>query len=158
MDSTKVLVAIDDEKFAKAIEQMISGLRWEDGTSFKVLHAIEAPVAVANWPSEEYRKAAEALLSSTAERLRQAVPDATVEEVMVEAYAKEAILDLAAEWPADLIILGSHGRRGVERFLLGSVSETVVAHAPCSVVVVRLPGKQKAPPESPESKVKVANV
>ena len=51
--------------------------------------------------------------------------------------ARHEIIDYAAAWPADLIVIGSHGRRGLDRFLLGSVSEGVVRHAPCSVEVVR---------------------
>ena len=51
--------------------------------------------------------------------------------------ARDQIIAYAAEWPADLIVLGSHGRRGFDWFLLGSVSEGVVRHAPCSVEVVR---------------------
>jgi len=58
---------------------------------------------------------------------------------MEEGNQKSVIVDLAAKWPADLVVIGSHGRRGVERFLLGSVSEAVVRHAPCSVQVVRIP-------------------
>ena len=43
---------------------------------------------------------------------------------------------MAAAWPADDIVMGSHGRRGMNRLLLGSVSEGVVRHATCSVQVV----------------------
>jgi nucleotide-binding universal stress UspA family protein len=50
---------------------------------------------------------------------------------------RAVILDQAKEWNADLIIVGSHGRHGLERFLLGSVAEFVAAYATCSVVVVR---------------------
>jgi nucleotide-binding universal stress UspA family protein len=47
------------------------------------------------------------------------------------------LLDAAASWGADLIVLGSHGRHGFDRMLLGSVSESVALHAHCSVEVVR---------------------
>jgi nucleotide-binding universal stress UspA family protein len=47
------------------------------------------------------------------------------------------LLDLAKEWNADLIVLGSHGRRGMDRMLMGSVSESVAIHAHCSVDVIR---------------------
>jgi nucleotide-binding universal stress UspA family protein len=47
------------------------------------------------------------------------------------------ILEEANQWGADLIVLGSHGHNGVERFLLGSVSEGVALHAPCSVEIIR---------------------
>jgi nucleotide-binding universal stress UspA family protein len=51
--------------------------------------------------------------------------------------ARVLILDQAKEWGADLIVLGSHGRRGVERLMLGSVSESVAIYAHCSVEVIR---------------------
>jgi len=51
----------------------------------------------------------------------------------------EAIVDAARAERVDLIVLGSHGRRGVNRSIFGSVSDHVVRHAPCPVVVVRGP-------------------
>jgi nucleotide-binding universal stress UspA family protein len=49
----------------------------------------------------------------------------------------ESIVDAATAEHADLIVVGSHGRSGVGRFLIGSVSDHVVRHAPCPVLVVR---------------------
>ena len=54
----------------------------------------------------------------------------------VESPAK-LILKEATTWGADLIVMGSHGRRGLKRFLIGSVSESVAMHAGCSVEIVR---------------------
>ncbi|MEO5884830.1 MAG: universal stress protein [Candidatus Limnocylindrales bacterium] len=51
----------------------------------------------------------------------------------------EAIVDAAEAEQADLIVLGTHGRRGLDRSIFGSVSDHVVRHAPCPVVVVRGP-------------------
>ena len=48
-----------------------------------------------------------------------------------------AILDEAKEWGAELIVVGSHDRSRVERFLMGSIAESVVKHAPCSVLVLK---------------------
>jgi nucleotide-binding universal stress UspA family protein len=59
------------------------------------------------------------------------------------ATPKELILSEAAEWGADLIVVGSHGRRGVNRLLLGSVSEAVALHANCSVEIIRRPSKRE---------------
>jgi nucleotide-binding universal stress UspA family protein len=50
---------------------------------------------------------------------------------------KAVILDEAKTWPADILILGSHGWRGLDRFMMGSVSESVAIHAHCSVEVIR---------------------
>ena len=50
---------------------------------------------------------------------------------------KTIILNEAAEWGADMIVLGSHGDHGIDRLLLGSTSEAVATHAECSVEVIR---------------------
>jgi len=55
-----------------------------------------------------------------------------------------ALAQLASDTEADLILVGTHGRRGLERFLLGSVAEAVVRLAPCPVLVVRPRGAQSA--------------
>lgn len=47
------------------------------------------------------------------------------------------IVRTAKEWPADMIVIGSHGRKGIERALFGSVAEAVMRHAPCPVLVIR---------------------
>jgi nucleotide-binding universal stress UspA family protein len=49
----------------------------------------------------------------------------------------DKIVDAAKDWPADLIVLGSHGRGGVSRLVLGSVAEAVMRHAPCPLLIVR---------------------
>jgi nucleotide-binding universal stress UspA family protein len=56
--------------------------------------------------------------------------------------AKSKILEAAKNWRADLIVLGSHGRKGLEHFLMGSVSEAVARHAGCSVEIVRIRSKR----------------
>lgn len=68
---------------------------------------------------------------------------ATVEPVLLEAIggrAAERIVEYAREWPADLIVIGTHGRRGLQRLALGSDAELVARHAPVPVLLVRAPG------------------
>ena len=82
-------------------------------------------------------------LTSEAERLTGRVADAlkatttSTETAVREGDPRSAIVDEADEWRADLIVVGSHGRTGVKRWLLGSVAQAIVGHAPCSVEVVR---------------------
>ena len=71
--------------------------------------------------------------------LRPADPAVRVERLLREAPAAQAILDAAAEWKADLIVMGSHGRTGVRRLVLGSVTEEVLRMAPCPVLTVKGP-------------------
>ena len=66
------------------------------------------------------------------------VVDLAMPTVVEEGDPKTKTLDHAATWNADVIVMGSHGRRGVQHFLMGSVSEAVVRNAPCSVEVVRM--------------------
>lgn len=70
-----------------------------------------------------------------------------------DADPRHAIVDAAREWPADLIVIGSHGRKGLDRLLLGSVAESIVRHAPCSVDIVRMPNAAvlREPLQSPHA-------
>jgi nucleotide-binding universal stress UspA family protein len=66
-----------------------------------------------------------------------------VDTVLVEAMGGQAGTDIvkqAMEWPADLIVCGTHGRRGVRRLVLGSDAEYIVRHTPVPVLLVRGPG------------------
>ena len=74
--------------------------------------------------------------------LARAAREAENQGVEVETHAREgepaeAIIGLANEQQADLIVVGNRGLTGIRRFLLGSVSSKVSAHAPCSVMIVR---------------------
>ncbi|MET0795269.1 MAG: universal stress protein, partial [Polyangiaceae bacterium] len=64
--------------------------------------------------------------------------------------AAHGIVQLASDLGADLIVIGTHNRKGVERFLLGSVAEATVRHAHCPVLVI------PAPPQAPPSEVTIA--
>lgn len=65
--------------------------------------------------------------------------DATMRFVAIEAPPAKGIQDYLDDGSFDLVVTGSHGRRGVRRFLLGSVSEATVRHAPCAALVVHAP-------------------
>lgn len=62
-----------------------------------------------------------------------------VETFARQGDAADAILDVAEEQRADLIVIGNRGMTGAKRFLLGSVPDRVSHHAPCSVLIVRTP-------------------
>jgi nucleotide-binding universal stress UspA family protein len=79
----------------------------------------------------------EALTSCAVDRLRAAGFETS--SAVVPGNACETIIDAAADWQPDLIVIGSHGWKGLDRLLLGSVSDAVVHRASCSVEVVRTP-------------------
>jgi nucleotide-binding universal stress UspA family protein len=74
-------------------------------------------------------------------RAHQVLTEAHLEPAKTEFLpigdARQVILDEATDWGADLIVLGSHGYHGIDRLMLGSVSESVAMHARCSVEVIR---------------------
>ena len=65
-------------------------------------------------------------------------PGFKAQTVVEEGDPTQKIVDRAADWKADLIMMGSHGRKGIDHFLMGSVSEGVTRYTPCSVEVVRI--------------------
>ena len=148
----KILLPIDDSACSEAAVHAVIGQFRPDETEVRVMHAVEWPkelppsLAFAEGPAaaddvlalhDEVRRQAEALVARTAARLRSNHFQART--AVREGDARQVILDYAAEWHPDLIVLGSHGRRGLSRFLLGSVSENVMRHAACSVEIVRNP-------------------
>jgi nucleotide-binding universal stress UspA family protein len=72
-----------------------------------------------------------------------------VEFHLLQGQPADVITELAASEHADLVAVGTHGRRGVRRLVLGSVAAAIVRHAPCSVLVVRDPDKAAEPAEPP---------
>jgi nucleotide-binding universal stress UspA family protein len=149
----KILLAIDGSKFSEAAIQMVATQNSPATTEVRILHIIE-PVAdmfplmssvgyySPSWDQlqEELSTRAHELVARTAEQLRSA--GFQVDTVVREGITRPDIVDIAAEWQADLIVLGAHGRRGLERLLLGSVSDFVARHAKCSVEIVRMPSQQ----------------
>jgi len=142
----RILLAIDDSKFSEAVMNALIAQAPPKSSEVRVLHVIEPLPAiyggsewgyVMDWQAvtREQRKQAEALLARAAQTLRGAGIEVTT--AIEEGAPKAVILDAAAKWPADLILVGSHGRRALDRFLMGSVSEAVARHAPCSVQIVR---------------------
>ena len=73
------------------------------------------------------------------EQIRPVNPDIAVRHVFREGDPASQIVRYAADTGIDLIVMGTHGRTGLARLLMGSVAEKVMREAPCSVMVVKLP-------------------
>lgn len=149
----KILLAIDGSKFSEAATQAVIAQARPNETEVRVIFVVdvlpnELPEQRAYYPGIEHardalREPAEVLLEETAELLRSRGLRVTTS--IEWGNAKSKIIDTASEWHADLIVLGSHGRTGLERFVMGSVSEAVARHAPCSVEIVRMRAGAKEP-------------
>jgi nucleotide-binding universal stress UspA family protein len=137
-----ILIAVDGSDFSDvAIREVIQTRPRE--AQVRVIHVIEPLPAMEGWAYavdwqqilQDRRKEAETFVAEAVKALRDA--GFTVTSAIEEGIAKSVIVEDAAKWPADLIVVGSHGRKGLARFLLGSVSEGIARHAPCSVMIVR---------------------
>jgi nucleotide-binding universal stress UspA family protein len=82
-----------------------------------------------------------------ANRLQKRFPDCKTTSEAIFGDSRESILKNVEEWPADLIVVGSHGRRGLPRFFLGSVSQTVLLHGQCSTLIARYQHGHEGLPE-----------
>lgn len=112
------------------------------GAKLSLIHVVEliytlspedGGIHMTQW-QEEMTEAARKRLASLGEKLGVAKED---QHVLIGS-AKEAILQEAATLKADLIVLGSHRRRGIQAFLLGSTAEGVLHKAPCDVFAVQV--------------------
>ena len=70
-------------------------------------------------------------------RIRETAGDVAIETTLLEGQPAAEIVKYAKEKEIDLIVIGTQGKRGIERILLGSVAESVIRSAPCMVLVVK---------------------
>ncbi len=147
----KIVLPVDGSKFSDAAVQAVIAQARPRDTDIRVLHVVEPPSPMvardtsgydptydAEWWETE-KEQAQVLVEKTADLLRS--KELRVTAAVEEGDPKSKILDTARDWDADLIVLGSHGRKGLQHFLMGSVSEAVARHAECSVEIVRISSK-----------------
>jgi nucleotide-binding universal stress UspA family protein len=145
----RVLVPTDGSEHAETALSAVATRPWPKGSEFKVIASPEYPVLVGEYPyyapeqlaelTKNSRAHANLAVKTGAETLKKAGFNVTGEVIEPKDTPAHSILTAADGWQADLIVMGSHGRRGFDRLILGSVSETVALHASCSVEVVRMP-------------------
>jgi nucleotide-binding universal stress UspA family protein len=147
----KPLVATD---FSPAAERALARAAEvvAPGTAIDVVHAWQLPagswgaslLGQARFPWSTVRDAVLTSAKAQADKLAATHPNARVE--LVQGPPAQVITEAAERGGHDLIVVGAHGKRGVRRLLLGSVAETTVGHAPCSVLVVHAPDEPKPRP------------
>lgn len=148
----KILLATDGTKCSEDAVKMISNFYFSDQDSLKIISVIDMalPVSIDIYggflpPNVELEKTvkenAEKVLSETSDKIKKSAkiePDRISTEVLFGS-PESRIVETAEQMKADIIVVGSHGYNSWERLLLGSVSDSVVHHSPCSVLVVRPP-------------------
>lgn len=150
-ETMKVLLATDGSDHSEQAARSIAERPWPAYTEVRVLSVVEIVLPTSRVFLEPPLMDSAFIESARADAMQRA-QDAIAQATQILSTSgldvsdsisvlldtpKAIILDEAAKWDADLIVVGSHGRQGVDRFLLGSVSEGIAMHADCTVDVIR---------------------
>jgi nucleotide-binding universal stress UspA family protein len=147
----RILLAVDGSDHSEASVNEIARQTFPDGSEVRIISAAEPPYVPEASAGENVSASLYNALEKTARELARAAVDTAAATLradersrhlnvttdVIAGSAKRVILEDAEAFGADLIVVGSHGRRMLERFLLGSVSQAVALHAICSVEIVR---------------------
>lgn len=154
----RLLVPLDFSSSALEALRFVLPFARECGARIDLLHVL-APLVVPaettyltrEWSQYEARQRAAAV--AELERLAAAELTSVASEILVRTGDPRSVITrVAGERRSDWVVLATHGRRGLKRFLLGSTAEGVVRRAPCPVLTVRQPVlRQQGTPQTPPS-------
>jgi nucleotide-binding universal stress UspA family protein len=140
----RIMVATDLTSASVPVTREAIALAKENGAELLIAHAYEPPnlaqaEAVAPGVYDEWNRN---LRKDIEERLQPLLEDARKQGVQAGALVlagapHEAIAEAAKDNNVDLVMMGTHGRKGVSRFFLGSVASRVISTAPCPVLTIR---------------------
>jgi nucleotide-binding universal stress UspA family protein len=145
----RVLLAYDGSESADEARDLVAAIQWPPESELRVVTAYAPYLPGSFWPDEFFdpatpevvfeadRGAAEARAKSAVERIGR--PTAAVTWAALNGRPASVVLDEAKSWTADLIVVGTRGLGPFTAALLGSVSDEIVDHATCPVLVVRRP-------------------
>ena len=145
----RILITTDGSDFSRAaIEKCCQMVVKPESTAIKIVSVYELTLPLDVFPSptdfsekleQSAREQAEEFAEQAAAMIREYFPDSNIDlTLQIAVGAPEQILiEEAKEWNADLVVVGSHGRGFWGRLTLGSVTDSIIHHAPCSVFVVR---------------------
>ncbi|MCI0336355.1 MAG: universal stress protein [Acidobacteria bacterium] len=145
----KILLATDGSDCSKAAVSAVADRPWPAESEVKVISVVEPAYVPTTdtWvlPENYYveldkaaREQADSAIRHAVEKIRASdVANLTITSEIKDGLARDVILEEAENWRAELIVIGSHGYRGLKKFLLGSVSHAIATHAHCSVELVR---------------------
>lgn len=145
---TKILMPVEDKRYGEAQAAFLSRHEFPEDTELTLMTVIK-PLAVQDYGfavpaayleaiAKEDERIARQLLSEIEATLKNNFPEMKIRKLMEMGSPSNEILRESKDGDYDWIVIGSHGRSGLDRFFLGSVSQAVTNHAHCSVTVVRL--------------------
>jgi len=143
----KILIATDGSACSKnAIEEFCRMFENANDVEIKIASAFEGTIpleafGIAAQNAEKsnlaLQRRAEQVALDAKEFIAERLPNARIEIIVAMDLAERFIIENAEDWSPNLIVVGSHGRSFWGRMTLGSVSDSIIHHAPCSVMVAR---------------------
>lgn len=143
---SRILVPVDGSPTSrKGLDEALKLARLT-GARLKLVHVVDelmpdsgyGPVAISEAVIDALREGARKVLEDAVALARKQVAD--VESELIETIGRRAadtIVDVAKQWQAELIVMGTHGRRGLRRLVVGSDAEAVLRTSPVPVLMVR---------------------
>ena len=147
MSERKILFPTDFSHTGDSALELATTLARERGAKLLIVHVEEPPAAYG--AGEMYYGMPDPVTEDLRKMLEQVgPPDPQVpcERRLITGDPATAIANLAQEEGVELIVMGTHGRTGLMRLLMGSVAEAVVRHAPCPVLTLRQPSAPESQP------------
>lgn len=133
----KILLACDGSDHSEAAINETLRSPWPDNTSFQILSVVDTSFS----PPPTVQRllaAAQTVVDNAVEKFKEHFPaTTTITGTVSQGNPKSEILQCAERWPADMLIVGSRGLRGIKKVMMGAVSHSLVIAASCSVRVVR---------------------
>jgi nucleotide-binding universal stress UspA family protein len=141
----RILLAVDGSAYAEAAVRSVAERQWPADTEVRIVSVVDLIIPVVDplygsgEVMEEIRAENRRMCEQAAAAAHRTISAAGLKStpLVLAGSPKWCIIDEAREWGADIIVVGSHGRRGLIRMLLGSVSEAVAVNAASSVEVIR---------------------
>lgn len=144
----KIMLALDGSDISKSLVDEVIKLTKGQDVSLRIIHVVDESFVHYGGPSfdylsviaycrEEGQKMLDNVAKSIAGKTSIKVETSLLELKPLQGRIAEVIVEEAKEWPADLLVLGTHGRRGFSRFFLGSVAENAIRIATTPVLLVR---------------------
>jgi nucleotide-binding universal stress UspA family protein len=134
----KILVATDGSKYSKAAAERAIDFAFQYGGDLGVVSVFDVPAEFCGEAPDTVEDLIKKAKGYVEDVKRQAESAGLKADTVVrEGEAYRVITELAKETGANIIVMGSHGRTGLRRLLMGSVTEKVIGHTPCPVLVVK---------------------
>jgi len=151
----KVILALDKSEFSDTAMEAVAGRSWPPESEITIVHVVDLDIEIHDGKETEdlmnldpYKKGivdmSKEFIDTRVAELAERLPECKVKGTVLQGRPADAIIFVVDRDRPDLVVLGSHGRTGLPRLILGSVAEAVLHQATCSVEIVkhRKPGSK----------------